>query len=222
MGKKEIFIVGSSRHAKVIIDIIEKEGVYEIVGLIDSFKNKGEETLGYKVVGKEQDLPELLKKHNGASVLIAIGDNWARHLVMKKLINISPEIIFATSIHPSAQIAKHVNIGKGVVIMAGAIVNNETMIEDFVIVNTKASIDHDGLLKSFSSLAPGVTLGGNVTVGNYTAVSIGATVKHDISIGNHALIGAGAVLLHNCGDNVIMYGVPAKEIRKRVQGEKYL
>ena len=222
MEKKPIFIVGASGHAKVIIDIIEKEGIYEIVGLIDSFKNKGEEILGYIVVGKEHDLPELLKKHDGASVLIAIGDNWVRHLVLEKLLNISPEITFATTIHPSAQIAKHVKIGSGVVIMAGAIVNSKTVIEDFVIVNTKASIDHDGLLKSFSSLAPGVTLGGNVAVGHYAVVSIGATVKHNISIGNHAIIGAGAVLLDSCNDNVIMYGVPAKEIRKRILGEKYL
>ena len=222
MEKKAIFIVGASGHAKVIIDIIEKESVYEVVGLIDSFKNKGEEVLGYKVVGKEEDLPELLKKHEGASVLIAIGDNWVRHLVMEKLMNIVPHIKFASTIHPSAQIAKHVKIGKGVVIMAGAIINSESVIEDFVIVNTKASIDHDGLLKSFSSVAPGVTLGGNVTVGNYAAVSIGATVKHNISIGNHAVIGAGAVLLKNCDDNAMMYGVPAKEIRKRETGGKYL
>jgi sugar O-acyltransferase (sialic acid O-acetyltransferase NeuD family) len=222
MKKKPIFIVGASGHAKVIIDIIEKEGVYEIVGLIDSFKNKGEEVLGYKVVGKEEDLPELIKKYEQASVLIAIGDNWVRHLVMEKLLTIAPEITFASTIHPSAQIAKHVKIGSGVVIMAGAIVNSESVIEDFVIVNTKASIDHDGLLKSFSSIAPGVTLGGNVTIGNYAAVSIGATVKHNISIGEHALIGAGAVLLKNCDDNVVMYGVPAKEIKKREPGEKYL
>ncbi len=222
MEKKAIFIVGASGHAKVIIDILENEGVYEIIGLIDSFKNNGEEVLGYKVMGKEENLPELIKKHEGASVIIAIGDNWVRHLVKEKLMKLAPEVTFATTIHPSAQIAKHVKIGKGVVIMAGAIINSESVIEDFVIVNTKASIDHDGLLKSFSSLAPGVTLGGNVTVGNYASVSIGATVKHNISIGNHAVIGAGAVLLHNCGDNVIMYGVPAKEIRKRVPGEKYL
>jgi len=222
MEKQSIFIVGASEHAKVIIDIIENENVYEIVGLIDTFKNKGEEVLGYEVIGKEDDLPELLKKHERASVIIAIGDNWVRYLVMEKILKIVPEIKFASTIHPSAHIAKHVKIGKGVVIMAGVVINSESVIEDFVIVNTKTSIDHDGLIKSFSSLAPGVTLGGNVTVGNYAAISIGATVKHNISIGNHAVIGAGAVLLHNCGDNIIMYGVPAKEIRKRVSGEKYL
>jgi sugar O-acyltransferase (sialic acid O-acetyltransferase NeuD family) len=222
MKKQPIFIVGASGHAKVIIDIIEKEGKYEIIGLIDSNKNKGELVLGYIVLGKEENLPSLLNENENSAVIIAIGDNVVRHMVMKKLINLSAEISFATTIHPSAQIAKNVTIGKGVVIMAGAIVNSDSVIEDFVIINTKASIDHDGLIMAYSSLAPGVTLGGNVKIGNFSAVSIGATIKHNVSIGNHVIIGAGAVLLNDCNDNVVAYGVPAKEIRKRQAGEKYL
>ena len=93
---------------------------------------------------------------------------------------------------------------------------------DFTIINTKAAIDHDGTMMRFSSLAPGVTAGGNVTIGEFSAISIGASIKHNISIGNHAVIGAGSVVLNNCNNNVIMYGVPAKEIRNREVGERYL
>jgi len=106
--------------------------------------------------------------------------------------------------------------------MAGAIINSDTIIEDFTIINTKASIDHDSKMFKFSSLAPNVTTGGNVSIGEFSAISIGATIKHNISIGNHTVIGAGALLMKNCGDNLIMYGIPAKEIRKREKGEKYL
>ncbi len=222
MKKDLIFIIGSSGHAKVIIDIVEKEGKYEIAGLIDSYKNKGEETLGYKIIGTEKDLPQLLASFPGASIIIAIGDNWIRHLVKEKITAIAPELKFASTIHPSAQIAKNVKIGKGVVIMAGAIVNSESTIGDFTIINTKAAIDHDGTMMRFSSLAPGVTAGGNVTIGEFSAISIGASIKHNISIGNHAVIGAGSIVLNNCNNNVIMYGVPAKEIRNREVGERYL
>jgi acetyltransferase-like isoleucine patch superfamily enzyme len=74
----------------------------------------------------------------------------------------------------------------------------------------------------YSSMAPNVTTGGNVSIGEFSAISIGATIKHGLSIGDHSIIGAGALLMKNCGDNLIMYGVPAKEIRKREIGEKYL
>jgi sugar O-acyltransferase (sialic acid O-acetyltransferase NeuD family) len=222
MNKQKVLIVGSSGHSKVIIDIFEKEGKYEIIGLLDASRQIGEETLGYKVVGKEETLPDLLIKNPNLKIFIAIGDNWIRQKVMNRILNIIPNIDFASAIHPSAQIAKNVQIGKGVAIMAGAIVNSDTSIEDFTIINTKASIDHDSKMQKFSSLAPNVTTGGNVSIGEFSAISIGATIKQGITVGNHSVVGAGALLMKNCGDNVIMYGVPAKEIRKRAIGEKYL
>jgi len=48
--EQNIIIVGSSGHAKVIIDIIEKEGKYNIIGLLDAFKKVGESAFGYKML----------------------------------------------------------------------------------------------------------------------------------------------------------------------------
>lgn len=222
MNKDSVLIVGSSGHSKVIIDIFEKEGKYEIIGLIDAYRDKGDETLGYKVVGKEENLPDLIKKNPNCKLFIAIGDNWIRYKVMNKVVEIVPNIEFASTIHPSAQIGRNVVIGKGVVIMAGAIINSDTVIEDFTIINTKASIDHDSKMLRFASLAPNVTTGGNVNIGEFSAISIGAIIKHGIYIGSHTVIGAGGLVVKNCGDNLVMYGVPVKEIRKREKGEKYL
>lgn len=222
MSNQKVIIVGSSGHSKVIIDIFEKENKYQIVGLLDSYRNIGEETLGYKVIGNEEDLSDLLSKNSNCKLFIAIGDNWIRNKVMNKIIDIVPKIDFASTIHPSAQIGKNVQIGQGVAIMAGAIINSDTNIGDFAIVNTKASIDHDSRMLKFSSLAPNVTTGANVSIGEFSAISIGATIKHGILVGNHSVIGAGALLMKNCADNLIMYGVPAKAIRKREIGEKYL
>lgn len=177
MNNQNVIIVGSSGYSKVIIDIFEKENKYQIVGLLDAYRNIGEETLGYKVIGKEDDLPVLLSKKSNCKIFIAIGDNWIRKKVMNKIIDIVPNIDFATTIHPSAQIGKNVQIGKGVAIMAGAIINSDTKIGDFTIINTKASIDHDSKMLKFSSLAPNVTTGGNVSIGEFSAISIGATLN---------------------------------------------
>jgi sugar O-acyltransferase (sialic acid O-acetyltransferase NeuD family) len=222
MEKNNVLIVGASGHAKVIIDILEKEDKYQIIGLVDDFRKIGDETLGYKAIGKIDDLPALITKNPNCKIFIAIGDNWLRKEIRNKIVEIIPDIDFATTIHPSAQIGKNVRIGKGVAIMAGAIINSDTVIEDFTIINTKASIDHDCKMFQFSSLAPNVTTGGNVTIGEFSAISIGATIKHGVSIGNHTVIGAGALVLKNCEDNLLLYGIPAKVIRKREKGEKYM
>ena len=55
-----ILVIGSQGHAKVVIDIIEKQAEHKISGLIDPFKAKNEETLGYKILGGEKDIPAIL------------------------------------------------------------------------------------------------------------------------------------------------------------------
>ena len=222
MPKQNVIIAGSSGHLKVVIDILEQENNSSILGILDQGKKIGEEVFGYKIIGKDEDLPELVYAHGDCKLFVAVGDNWIRKKIVDKLIAISPNIDFMSTVHPSAQIGKNVQIGKGVVVMPGAVINCDSKIGDFTIINTNASVDHDCIMQNFSSIGPNATLGGNVTVGEYSVISIGTTIKHGIKIGNHSIIGAGALLMKNCGDNLIMYGIPAKEIRKRQIGEKYL
>jgi len=214
MSIEKILIVGSSGHAKVIIDIFEKKNNCEIIGLIDSFKSLNENTFEYKVMGKEEDLPSILSNTPDCKIFVAIGDNKTRGEVVNKIKGILPSIEFISAVHPSAQIGKNVKIGQGVAIMAGTIINSDCVIEDFSIVNTKASIDHDSKMLEFSSVGPNVTTGGNVNIGKYSMVGISATISNGISIGDHAIIGAGSLLIKDCKDHMIMYGSPAKEIRK--------
>ena len=59
---KNIVIFGSSGYSKKIVSIAEMSG-FKIAGFIDSFRLPGEETLGYNVLGKEQDIPSLIDKY---------------------------------------------------------------------------------------------------------------------------------------------------------------
>ncbi len=222
MVNKKIIIIGASGHAKVIIDIIEKEKKFLITGLIDNNKKTGETILGYKIIGKDRNIPQIVKKQQIYGAIIAIGDNWTRKIVAEKIKKLIPALKFITAIHPSAQIGKSVKIGDGTAIMAGAIINPGSTIKKHCILNTKSSLDHDCVMEAFSSLAPNATTGGNVKIGRYSAISIGANIIHGISIGEHSIVGAGSVVLKNIPVLTIAYGVPAKIIRSREIGQKYL
>ena len=74
----------------------------------------------------------------------------------------------------------------------------------------------------FSSLAPNATIGGNVKIGKFSAISLGANIMHNIEIGEHSVVGAGSLVNENINDLSVCYGVPAKFIRSRKIGEKYL
>ena len=106
--------------------------------------------------------------------------------------------------------------------MGNSIINSSTTIGNGVIVNTASTIDHDCYLDNFSSLAPGVNLGGNVIIGKRSVVSIGAKIMHGIKLGNDTVVGGGSFVNKDIGDNFVSYGVPSKTIRKRKKDEKYL
>ncbi len=219
---EKIVIFGASGHAKVTIDILEKSGNYEIIGLLDSNKDIGPDVFGYKIWGGTDVVPELLVKFPNLKFFIAIGDNWRRFKVAQELMEIDPSIEFINAIHPNTIIGKNVVLGKGIMIMAGSIINADSMIGDFAIINSKASVGHESILREYSSLAPNCTLGGNVTVGKYSAISISATILNGIGVREHTVVGAGALLTKDADSFSIYYGVPAKLIRPRKLGEKYL
>jgi sugar O-acyltransferase (sialic acid O-acetyltransferase NeuD family) len=220
--KQNIVIIGSSGHAKVVIDIVEKEGRYKIAGFLDIFEKVGKNCFGYKVLGEERDLPDLINERQLSGCIIAIGDNWGRNLLKNKIQEVAPSLEFITTIHPSAMIARGVTLGCGVVVMAGAVINSECTIGDFCVINANSLIDHDGGMGNFSSIAPGVVAGGNVKIGEFSAISIGATIIHSIEIGEHSVVGAGSIVLENVSNYVVAYGAPAKKVRERNVGDKYL
>ena len=217
-----IIVIGSSGHAKVVIDIVERQGQYRLVGLIDAFRAVGEETLGYRVLGAEADLPVLMEGLAVAGVLVAIGDNYARARVTASIAALCPQLSFVSAVHPQASVGRGVRIGAGSVVMAGAVVNPGCDVGPGCIVNTRASLDHDSVMEAFSSLAPAAATGGYCYLGTCSALGMGALLLQRIRVGAHSVIGAGAVVTRTVADLCVSYGAPAKIIRTRQAGDKYL
>ena len=157
---RKIVIVGSSGHARVAVDIAERDPALRIVGMIDSYRKAGESELGYEILGSEENLPRLVRETGIEAGFIAIGDNWQRHLMAERIWRLLPGFEFVTLVHPSANIGREVRIARGSVLMAGATVNVGTDIGEFCILNTGSSIDHDSSMGAFSSLGPGAVTGG--------------------------------------------------------------
>ena len=219
---KKVIVIGASGHSKVIIDIIELQKKYEIVGLVDSFKNKTHVIYNYKVLGTEKDISQLIKAHNIYGFIIAIGDNFTRMRLFKDISLHHKNIKFVTAMHPSAVIGKDVKIGAGSAIMAGVVINSDAKIGEHCIINTNSTIGHDTKIENFSSIAPGVNIGGGVSINTCSAISLGVNILESIKIGKYSVIGAGSLVNKNIKDYKIAYGLPAREIRNRKKNEKYL
>jgi sugar O-acyltransferase (sialic acid O-acetyltransferase NeuD family) len=217
-----IVILGSSGHAKVIIDIVEQEGVHAIAGLVDRRCGVGERIFGYSVLGRDEDLPLLIEKYSLAGAIVAIGDNFIRSNVVARVAAACPGLPFLSAVHPKASIARGASIGGGTMIMAGVVVNPCCSIGRFCILNTGSSLDHDSTMGDFSSLAPRATTGGNCRIGAYSAVCIGAVLAHGVSVGEHSVVGAGSTVLGDIESYKVAYGTPARIVRQRSPGGRYL
>lgn len=219
---KNVVIIGASGHGSVILDCIEKEGKYKVVGYVDSFKIKGRKHNGLEILGSEFDIPYLIEKYNLFGGIIAIGNNWIRKNLVEKIDVISPDFYYISVIHPNASIGKGVYIGQGSVIMPGVTVNCNSWVGDFCIINTNASLGHDSRMNNYSSLAPRVCTGGNFILGRFSAVCLGANIIENITVEEQTIIGAGSLVINDVESYAVAYGVPSKVIRKRAAGDPYL
>lgn len=219
---KNIVLFGGGLHANVCIDIFEKEAKTNIVGIIDSIADAGSIMFGYPVIGKQENIIELISQYDIHAGFISIGDNYARKYVRDSITDLVPDFKFVNAIHPSVSIGRNVNLGNGVALMAGVIVNPDSVIGDFCILNTGAQLEHNCYMGEFSHLSAGSITGGKVQIGKFSAITLGVTIIDRVNIGENTVVGSGAVVLKDLPANVLAYGNPATVIRSRKPGEKFL
>lgn len=208
MRKKEkILIFGAGGHGKVVLDILLETDV-DVIGFLDDDRNKIDFKIrGIKVLGGFSYLEN--KKNIG--IALGIGDNKIRENIFKAVKKI--QLPLASAIHPKTVISKNVQLGQGVVVMAGVVINPGAILGDGVVVNTGATVDHDCYLKKFSQVWPGAHLAGSVRVGEFSYIGTGASIVNNIKIGKNVIIGAGAAVVSDIADDVVAVGVPAKVIK---------
>ncbi|MFQ5600964.1 MAG: NeuD/PglB/VioB family sugar acetyltransferase [Candidatus Krumholzibacteriia bacterium] len=205
---ESILVVGAGGHAQVVIDVIEKQGRYMVVGLLDeAAQHHGRQVLDYPILGGREVLGQAGVPRRA---FVAIGSPGAREAWLTHLETLGYELPIL--IHPAAHVGRDVQIAAGTVLMAGAVVNSGARLGRGVIVNTGASIDHDCHIGDHAHIAPGARLAGGVRVGARSHIGIGACVIQAIEIGSDVVIGAGAAVVHPIPPHTTAVGVPARPL----------
>lgn len=218
----KIFIIGAGLHAKVCIDIAEKQGLFEICGLIDSRAEIGSKLYGYTVIGRQESIAELSKEYSVNKGFIAIGENYNRSLVYNEIISRKPEFTFVSLVHPSAILGKNIVIGEGTVLMAGVIINSDAVVGNHCILNTGSQLEHNSEMYDFAHLSAGSITGGKVVLKKYCLVTLNVTIVDRVTIGENSVIGSGSLVLRDVPDNVLAFGSPAVVVKERKLTDKVL
>jgi len=189
-----IVLIGGGGHCRSVIDVIEQEGRFQIVGIIDKPELLGSKVLGYSVIGNDSDLDSLAKKYQYA--LITVGQIKSPSLRVKLFdLAVKAGFTLPNIISPNAYVSRHSSIGNGVVIMHNAIVNANVSIGDNCIVNSKALIEHDCSISEHCHISTNVTINGGVTVESGCFVGSGSITKELIAINENSFIKAGSLVI---------------------------
>lgn len=211
-------IVGAGGQGKVVADILESCCTFGNIYFFDDVKRG--EFAGYEIKGTIDDLGRYAGQNS--LVYVAVGDNYQRKQIVDQIDANCPDVIYGTAIHREAIVSHTAKLGAGCVVMAGAIIAPGCWLAPHCIVNTRASLDHDGAMQAFSSLAPGVVCGGNVSIGYGSAICIGAVVREKVNIGSDVIIGAGSLVLNDVPDDILAFGLPLERFIPFTPGQKYL
>jgi len=213
--RERVIGIGAGGHAKVLIEIIQMRGEFELVGLLDPDpQSHGKLVSGVTVLGDDSMIPALIQQ-GVRHFFLGVGsvDSSAfRRQLFEKCIAAHMEPV--STVHPAAILSPVAGLGKGCMVMAGAILNPGVTLGENVIVNTGAVIDHDCVIESHVHVATGAALSGGVHVGTGSHIGTGAVVKHGVRIGMNVVVGAGAVVIRDVPDSVMVAGVPAETMRR--------
>ena len=211
--KIKVVGIGAGGHAKVIMDILARSPHIQLVGLVELAKRLfGEKVEGGSILGGDDLLPQLLAEGVG-SAFIGIGsvsDNGPRTEIFYRVLGLGFDVISA--VHRHATVARSARLGRGVCIMAGAVVNPAAIIGDNVILNSHCTVEHDCVIGDHVHIAPGVTLSGAVQVGRLSHIGTGVSVRQGIRIGERAIVGVGSVVVSHVPDGALVVGVPARPL----------
>ena len=181
MKKEKIVLIGGGGHCHSVIDVIEQENIYEIIGIVDKRELIGKKVLNYEIIASDDDLDEIFKTCKNA--IITIGQIESSSLRKKIFINLK-EIGFNLPIiiSPFAYISKHSIIEEGTVVHHHTLINANVKIGKNCIINSKALIEHDSIIEDFCHISTASVINGGVIVKEGNFYGSNATSKQSIVI----------------------------------------
>jgi len=199
----ELLLIGGGGHCRSCIDVIESEGKYKIAGIVNQSGGSREQTLCYDVLGDDEDLPELLKKHPNA--LITVGQIKSADLRRKLFEKVQRlGFVLPTIISPRAYVSKNASIGVGTIVMHDALVNTEARIGNNCILNTKSLVEHDAIVEDHCHISTGSIVNGGTVIREKTFIGSNTITKEYITVGKTSVIGGGLRVMSDVQENTLM------------------
>ncbi len=179
--KEKIVLIGGGGHCHSVIDVIEQENRYEIIGIVDTKENISKKVLNYEIIACDDDLETIFLSCKNALITVGqIESNKIRVKIYNNLKKIGFNL--PTIISPLAYVSKYSFIDEGTIIMHQALINANAKIGKNCIINTKALIEHDCIVEDNCHISTASVINGGVRVKENSFFGSNATSKQSIEI----------------------------------------
>jgi sugar O-acyltransferase (sialic acid O-acetyltransferase NeuD family) len=211
-----LVIWGAGGHGTVILDIARDSGNYKHIVFFDDDSSKMNSIVcECAVIGDRCQFDRFA----GSAFVIAIGHNQMRARCFE--LAVASGLTPVALLHRTSVISSMARIGRGTVVMPGAIINSGARVGDNCIINSGAIVEHDCEIGSHVHLSPRAVLGGGARVGTLAHLGLGAVVLPGASIGEESIVGAGAVVLKAVPARTTVVGVPARpQLSERLEYQR--
>lgn len=213
----QLVILGASAFGEAAsllrdINAASEEPRYEVVALLDdNVDAHGTTVHGVRVAGSLAAWSD----YADAKFVFLIGSHRSRVIRRDILARLAiPRERFVTLVHPTANLFGGVTLGVGCLIYSGAVVFNDTSIEDFVLVLPNSVIGAFGTVATCSLIASSVSIGSNVRVGPCVHIGAGAVVNEGIELGAGAQVAMASFCVRSLPNGVFCMGNPAQALSK--------
>lgn len=212
----KLVLVGGGPFAKCIVNYIEDEKKYTIVGYTDL--NDNGDILGYKYLGKDEEVLPKLFADGVKYAVIGAGNHLNDCSIKEKITSKVKHYGFILPIiHGKFSVVQRgAIIEEGVIIRNGAIIQSGSIIKANSMIGDNVLVGHDTIVDSYVHIVAGSNIGRDCHIGKGTLIGNGTTVLNGIQIANNVLIGAKSLVNRNCTEAGHTYfGSPAKLIEKK-------
>ena len=210
---KHLVIIGARGFGREVYSAAKhtrayRDGEFDIKGFLDS---KADAFEGLK--GNYPPIicaPEDYEVQPDDVFFVAMGEpKWRRHYAE---IMIQKRAKFQTIISDAAGINSTASIGDGVYIGGYTQISDNVVIGDHAMIHGFCTLGHDAKVDEYASLGAYVFLGGYAHVGKNSNLAPKSMIIRMKGVGDNVSLGAGSVVMRTFGDNLHLFGNPAKKI----------
>lgn len=210
---KHLIIVGARGwgrevYAATIKTEAYRDGEFDIKGFLDSKFDAFE--------GLKGDFPPIIcspedyKIQEDDVFIIALGEPKWRKYYAEMMEAKGAE--FMSIISDKAIISENAVIGVGSVISDLSIISDNAKIGKHVVIHAMCGVGHDTSIGDYSTIEAYSFLGGFAKVGALSVMHVRSTLIRQKSIGNNVEVGTGSVVMRSVGNDLHVFGNPARPI----------